>query len=568
MAFFDFTGSDGDPLPVGLTTNSGTFEIQSNALTATAVEAICTATGSPNGFVESTFNGRGNTNSGTTGLCFRYSDNNNQFTVIIRTSDGRVAVFKKEAGGFAGVGTNYNIPAMDASADYVIRVEFDGADIEVFVDGISRITGSSTFNQTATEHGLRFGTTLYSMDDLTVPDVAASGTITLTTTDFHSQQQVGGNATFNLTGAYTDTPTTIEYSSDGVNYFVGDATPSGNAFDFPVTLPTGQYTITVRFSNDTGVNDGIVFVTVGDGYLLTGQSNMSGRGTNNQTYTAGAFKYTLLGNDDVFREIIDPIDSDTDQVDTISSDPTAAGTWNMRLAHAIASSGSSTPVFFIPCSKGGTMSSQWGVGSALYNSSTRRAALTGGVSKVLFELGESDCASGTLDTVYESNITATFAGYKSDLGVDTLIVALHLMSATYDGNGTTTGQIPLRAAQVRVADDNANVTITAPLTPLGIPVPDGVHFKSDGDLNSVGVIVFEALNSSTLNMTVLGAGNDTLTFEFYNRATKTHVKDEAVTFSNDVGAVSFTIAVGSVIGGFYDGATPPTTGTGFYGVTE
>lgn len=91
----------------------------------------------------------------------------------------------------------------------------------------------------------------------------------------------------------------------------------------------------------------------------------------------------------------------------------------------------------------------------------------------------------------------------------------------------------------------------------------GVNLPTDGtawvDITPIG---------SLLNMTVLGAGNDTLTFEFYDRATKLHVKDEAVVFSSDAGVVNFSLAVGSVIGGFHDGGAPPTTGTGFYGVTE
>lgn len=74
--------------------------------------------------------------------------------------------------------------------------------------------------------------------------------------------------------------------------------------------------------------------------------------------------------------------------------------------------------------------------------------------------------------------------------------------------------------------------------------------------------------SSTLNMTVTGANNDTLSFEFYDRTTKLHIKDVDVTFSSSVGVVNFSLAAGAIIGAFHDGATPPTTGTGFYGVTE
>lgn len=74
--------------------------------------------------------------------------------------------------------------------------------------------------------------------------------------------------------------------------------------------------------------------------------------------------------------------------------------------------------------------------------------------------------------------------------------------------------------------------------------------------------------ASVLNMTITGAGNDTLSFAFYDAANDAFIKRESVVFSSDVGSVNFALAVGSEIGGLYYGANPPTTGTGSYGVTE
>lgn len=323
-------------------------------------------------------------------------------------------------------------------------------------------------------------------------------TIALTTPDYYARQQVGGNATFNLEGTYSGTPTTIEYSSDGATFFTGDATPTGGTFDFPITLAVGQYTVTVRFSNDVGDNDSITFVTVGDGFLVCGQSNPSGRGDNNQTYAQGTYKAILLGNDDVFKEIIDPTDSNVDQVDIVSSDANAAGSWIMRLADKWAG-GVDTPMFFIPCAKGGTTIAQWEKGTGLYDSSTRRAALTGGVSRVIFQLGGSDAFNLTLASTYESKLNGMCDDYKADVGADTLIMALQQLNSTSDGDGVTTGQVPIRNAQINVAATNSNVEITAPLNGINLPI-DGVydvHFVTNSELDQVAQAAYNSLANIT-----------------------------------------------------------------------
>lgn len=102
--------------------------------------------------------------------------------------------------------------------------------------------------------------------------------------------------------------------------------------------------------------------------------------------------------------------------------------------------------------------------------------------------------------------------------------------------------------------------------------PDGSYFFTytgykNGTSYGSATVNLNIGDSSILNMSVTEAGNDTLRFSFYDRATKKYIKDSEVAFSSDLASVNFNVKSGVVIGGFYDGATPPTTGTGFYGVT-
>lgn len=81
------------------------------------------------------------------GVCFRSTDTNNHFVTNATT------LFRKQSGGFTSLGTF----STGFSSGNVIAVVLSGTGIEVFRNGASVLSTTSTFNQTATKHGLRAG---------------------------------------------------------------------------------------------------------------------------------------------------------------------------------------------------------------------------------------------------------------------------------------------------------------------------------------------------------------------------------------------------------------------------
>jgi hypothetical protein len=391
----------------------------------------------------------------------------------------------------------------------------------------------------------------------------AADTIVITTQDYRIWQRNGSEeASVTITGTYTGTPTTIEKSIDGGAWATAIASPSSNAFSDTFTLATGQYSVAYRFSNATSVNDTVTYISVGDIFVGAGQSNISGRGTSNQTYTAsaGGVLACLLGNDDNYKALSDPSDSATNQVDRISDDllespglaqPT--GSWILRFVNAWLAN-SEVPIGYLPCPLGATSASQWAKTSSdrisalnLYESMARRLTAIGGIKAVFYEQGEQDSVS-TTNSQYQTLLNAFVDDVNTDFGVSTYIVPLHTITASgYDGNGSTTGQAAIRAAQVSVAASNSNAIITQPLTDIDLSSGDGLHFKTDTELNTVGLRVYQSYAGlvSTLNITVAGTPDGTY------KTIITNPTDDGVVFSGDLvyASASATTGVVSVVVG-------------------
>lgn len=585
MAFYDFTGTNGDPLPAGLTTQSGAFQIFSNRLRATSAaapeRAVCTQPSNADDFVESTFNANGSSTTDTTGLVFRFSDDDNYWAVLVRGSDGLVRLFKKVSGSFTEV-DSFSIVSFDANTDYIFKASFSGSAISVEVDAVEQMTATDSFNSTATLHGLRIGNTTHSMDSLTVPNAGAGDTLTIQTKDYTFKQRVAGSATITFDVDWSGTPTAIEYSVDGGGFVTGDATPVGNNSLIPVTITTGEHSIVFRFSNDTGVNDTAINVAASDNFAIFGQSNGSGRGTNNQVFSVNGNSDSahLYGNDDTFKVLADPYDSNIGQVDLISSDANAAGSYTVRFANKFLAE-NNIPVGLLPTCKGGTEIAEFEKTSSvrigglnMYESMEGRITTVGGVTGVIYDQGEADAkdTNGTLASVYETALNGIVDDIFADFGVKTTIRALQtIQAAGYDGNGTTTGQNAIRQAQLNVATSNANAEITIATTDIDLSGGDGIHFQTDVDLDDIGVRVYNALSdlTSTSTLTITGIPDGTfLTTLITDDRPSTLI--ESVNRAYDGGEVTFIINVPAgtrVYGVVRDNLDPSTDGAAINAVT-
>ena len=226
-------------------------------------------------------------------------------------------------------------------------------------------------------------------------------------------------AIISIEGTYTgrNNPLEVKWGNESWQTIIGN--PTNGKFQATITRGTGQNTLSFRMGS---VQEDVPYVGVGDIFAIWGQSNNSGRGTNNQTYTHPTLKATMFGNDNTWKNLTDPTDIATNQVDSISYDgPTDASgsVWPLVATQYMAAKG--FPVAFIPCARGGQGNVRWQppanridrstlYGSALY----RSRDLAGGCKAVLYWAGEPGVDAAVSDYNSYRNIAQAV---QADLGV-------------------------------------------------------------------------------------------------------------------------------------------------------
>jgi len=346
-----------------------------------------------------------------------------------------------------------------------------------------------------------------------------TSSITITTPNYTFVPSNGGNQTINIEGTYQGSPTSIEFSVNGGAYSEAVASPTGNVFNHALSLPDGQYTVVYRFSDQTEVNATITPIAVAFSVTTAGQSNMSSRGVNNQTFSdnAGGATAFLYGNDNVFKQLEDPYDSSVGQVDLVSEDTAAGGSWMVRFADKWLTN-SNVPIGIMPCADGSTYIAQWQKtntskvvsGLNLYQSMTKRINAVGGTNVVFMQLGESDCNIGTSKATYKAEFKQFADDVLADFGVETFIVPLHtLTAASVTTETATTGQTVIREAQIELAAENAHIKIGQPLTDIDLSIGDGLHFTTDVDLDTIATRVYASYAGSNLTLSITGIPDGT-----------------------------------------------------------
>lgn len=321
------------------------------------------------------------------------------------------------------------------------------------------------------------------------------GTISITTpVAYQVFQRNGSNqANIAITGTYSGTPTSIEASWNGGTYTTIVASPNGGTFSGTLSnQPAGQGTLTVRYTNDNSVSVAKSYIGIGDVFVIAGQSNASGKGFNNQTYSHATLKAGMFGNDDNWKELADPVDIDTNQVDAVSDDPTIPGVYPRgSIWPGIATlfmADQNVPVAFIPTSLSATAISAWqpnasnhGDTTTLYGSMYRRINAAGGAKAVLFWQGESDALAGVSQSSYKTQLEAFANAVYSDFGikVSTAVIGdFSSLTGTYLDN--------IRLAEQQAWNDGANVLIGPELYNINLSDEsgDGLHFRSDADIQT------------------------------------------------------------------------------------
>lgn len=86
------------------------------------------------------------------GICCRSSDDSNNIVTAANVVSTFYKAFKRVAGSFTQLGSTYT--ATPVSGD-VVRCNANGSNLTIYVNAVSRITATDSFNSTATKHGLR-----------------------------------------------------------------------------------------------------------------------------------------------------------------------------------------------------------------------------------------------------------------------------------------------------------------------------------------------------------------------------------------------------------------------------
>lgn len=221
-----------------------------------------------------------------------------------------------------------------------------------------------------------------------------------------------------------------------------------------------------------------------DIYIISGQSNADGRGTNNQSYTGGLGSKMLArsGNSGSwvnysFIALTDPVGGASG---TGSCWPAMANAINRQIAVAsYAASGTAISVWAkvgVSCQRSGAF------GALCYRAVV--AGAYGQVKALLWWQGETDMLNGTAEATYNAALDTLANNVQADLGVKLMPCKLQAMTiATYP----QANQDAINNAIGTAWGDNANVITGPTLTDLSaITLGDGTHIKTDGGLTTIG----------------------------------------------------------------------------------
>jgi hypothetical protein len=323
------------------------------------------------------------------------------------------------------------------------------------------------------------------------------------------QRDALDQASVRLTGTYVGTPTSIQYQWNGGSWTTLVASPAGGVFDATVTLQgPGQGTLSVRFSNSTGISTSMANVGVGAVFLMFGQSNNVGFAPNYVTASAPSghtawltTEYDKAGrwrlNGETSGQPFDSIVSGDSTTYAVNATTAGRGSYCGSLATRLMAQG--IPCAFVPCALESTGISAWAPGTntaTLYGAALARATAVGAHEAVLWWQGEANVGDSTTRSAYETALNAIINDWCGTRfpGAKFILVNLCETSGTTGGgsSGSSTGYDAIHAAIANVGATNANVGAVADM----VSAFGQLHFETVGEINEVALRIYNALNSA------------------------------------------------------------------------
>jgi hypothetical protein len=219
-----------------------------------------------------------------------------------------------------------------------------------------------------------------------------------------------------------------------------------------------------------------------------GDSNASGRVTNNQPFTGTAYLYDNSG---AVVALADPWDGGTNTYSVLDDGASADGSFVPRLAQHYHDAGHST--LWVPANKGGTQTSNWArstLTTTHYGAMKARIDAVGGVDIISIHLGANDGIAGVSQSTFVSRMNQLITDLHGDFPSARLV--LHKIQE-FSGYGSQITVI--RAGVQEVWDNHANVERGADFD----GITTSVHYTTDADAIEVGLRTYAALEGYSVD---------------------------------------------------------------------
>lgn len=291
----------------------------------------------------------------------------------------------------------------------------------------------------------------------------------------------------------------------------------------------GNYELAVRLVVNGSVlgSDTVHEIGVGDVFLASGQSNMSGYSGSLTGAEEPISEAHVFGNDYHWKKAQEPMDSGTNQLDLVSAENPQHSLMLRFAKEMVAATG--VPIAIIPAPLGGTnLSTQWQRSSSdpdnrgtLYGSSIYRTLVQGyawPIKGVIWYQGESDSLLSVSTDTYFSLLEDLVSEYRLDLGNPDLLFGICQL-ATYTSADLDTW-LPVQEAQRRYPLFDPLATSVAL---IDLPLADGIHLTTDGyktaavrlarGIQKVGYGLSVAQQPRLMSVQKDGLGRITLTYD-------------------------------------------------------